>query len=124
MKKILSNTVFTTIASASTALLASSAYLFAPPSASAFELVRGDDGAVESILDLEVDGEFFNVEFLFGTYNDIYDGTFDFFGGASASSAASAIVHVLGDSEFIGFTWGAPLTASLYLLSFSILATW
>ncbi|NEP83437.1 MAG: hypothetical protein F6K17_32245 [Okeania sp. SIO3C4] len=84
----------------SAALLASSAYLCAPQSASATTLIRGDDGAVEQILDLEVNGEFFDVEFVVDSYDNIYNGTFDFDTLSTATVAAEAVVEALGVSEF------------------------
>ncbi|MEM1170423.1 MAG: hypothetical protein AAGJ08_15415 [Cyanobacteria bacterium P01_H01_bin.35] len=88
--------------SASAVLLASSAYLFAPQSASAFELIRGDDGAVQQILDLEVNGEFFDVEFIFDSFDNIYNGTLDFDTLEEAFVATTAIFEALGDTEATG----------------------
>ncbi|NEP81513.1 MAG: PEP-CTERM sorting domain-containing protein [Okeania sp. SIO3B3] len=85
----------------SAALLASSAYLFAPTVASAFTLIRGLDGAVTNIEDLNVSGVGqFDVEFIYDSYDNIYNGTFDFAGGAEAQTAAEAVIGALGTTEY------------------------
>ncbi|WP_287520241.1 hypothetical protein [Okeania sp. SIO2C2] len=90
------NKVTKSIASVGAALVAFSACLFAPPSASATTLIRGNDGAVVSILDLEVHEELFDVEFIFDSYDNIYNGTFDFDTESGALKAAEAVVTALG----------------------------
>ncbi|MGD1704743.1 PEP-CTERM sorting domain-containing protein [Dapis sp. BLCC M229] len=87
-------------ASTSAALLASASIVFAPPAAEAFTLIKNDDGAVVEILDLEVSGELFDVEFRHDSYDNIYNGTFDFETIESATEAAEAIAEALGDTEF------------------------
>ncbi|MGK7920514.1 MAG: hypothetical protein AB4080_10975 [Trichodesmium sp.] len=90
--------------SAGTALLAASASLFAATEASAFELIRGNNGAVIGIEDLEVGSEKYDVDIVFDSYNNIFGGDLDFESEATARSAGEAIIQALGVSDSFGGT--------------------
>lgn len=96
MKNIL--TAVSAIATTTTAL-AFSAGLFAPSAYSA-ELLIGDEGQVVKIESLEVDGFTYDVDFLLGDLESLYQGTFDFATGLDAYNAAEAVVSALGITFF------------------------
>ncbi len=99
---ITSGSAFAT--SVGAALLAASASLFAATEASAFTLIKGDNGAVVAIEDLKVEGEVYDVDIVFDSYNNIFGGNLDFNSEDTASSAASAIIQALGVSDSFGGT--------------------
>jgi hypothetical protein len=114
MKNIL--TVVSAIATTTTAL-AFSTGLFAP-SASAFSLVKNSSGEVDQILNLEVDGLFYDVSFHFDSYSSLYRGLFDFTSEEDASLAGLSVLEALGDTEY---TWMLIASAAyVYSDSFSI----
>ncbi|NET15689.1 MAG: PEP-CTERM sorting domain-containing protein [Okeania sp. SIO1H6] len=103
MKKIILPTALRNFACASAALLACCSIVVAPLAAEAFTLIKNDDGYVREILDLEVEGEKYDVEFIFGTYNNIYNGTFDFSTEQEATLAAQAVMDALGLEDILHF---------------------
>ena len=105
LKKIFSSVKRNWASATSAALLASSSIVFASSlPAEAFTLIKNDDGAVYNILDLEVNGEFFDVEFLEGSYNNIYNGSFDFNTVNTALAAAEAVAGALASSSPVRHT--------------------
>ncbi len=96
--------------SASTLFLASLASLLAPTSASAAQLVRATESdRVVGIKALEVEGQLYDVQFIFDSFNNIYaDGTFDFNSEATARLAYEAIMGELGASDYTGNNYGRP----------------
>ncbi len=82
---------------ASAALVASTALV---PKASAFTLRKADDGRIIGIDALEVEGNFYNVEFKKGSFNEVFGGDLDFKGEEEVLKAWEAVKSALGDTEF------------------------
>ncbi|NEP76844.1 MAG: hypothetical protein F6K39_00800 [Okeania sp. SIO3B3] len=100
------NQIFTKTATVvSAAVLAFSA----ATSASAISFEFGSDGEVVGITDLDVEGQLYDVEFVSGSYSEVFAGTFDFDSFAPAFAAALALVEALGDDKFTGIFRGSTL---------------
>ncbi len=82
---------------AGAALLASTACI---RPAHSFDLERDRDGRVIGIKDLQVEDQFFNVDFFFGSYDEFFKGTFPFPFPSVAENAARNVIVALGTHEF------------------------
>ncbi|NEQ37585.1 MAG: hypothetical protein F6K40_15435 [Okeania sp. SIO3I5] len=95
MKQILSLTA----AMVSAAVLASTVSI-TEASAISLRYLNGPGTQVVGIDGLEVEGVEYNVDFIFGSYNSIYDGTLNFQSQVAAERAVTEVMAALGSSNF------------------------
>ncbi len=98
----------------SAALLASFTSLFAPTSVEAVSLIKGDDGAVTRIEGLEASGNDWNVDFEWGTYEEVFTEGLQLTYGP-AFWVALEIMGVLGKDEVLS---GHPSVSDSFFLPY------
>ena len=99
------NTIFRSAVVIMAALAANTARTAAASAATFFFTEAGSD-VVSRVEDLEVDGKFYDVDFLMGSREQVFpDEIFDFLDRDSATAAAEALMGALGDSLKTSF-WG------------------
>lgn len=73
-----------------------------------------ENGKLTGISGVDVDGTVYNVSFIEGTYDSIYEGTFDFNTSSTAQQAASVLQSVITSPNAIPIGVGYPDPSLIY----------